>query len=102
MKPLPLIIGFTAGLVVAGVVDHSVVLPASRQAWRVNMDSDVHWPMEKALGDIEQSAAQGDCEKAAAKLRLLNKRFGEYRSGGPTPANWWTDVIATSQPSRKG
>jgi hypothetical protein len=100
MKLLSGLIGFAAGLIVAALVAGLLVLPTSRQQWEVNMESDVHWPLEKALERIEQSSTEADCEKTAAQLRLLNRRFREYRGGGPTPANWWVDVVATTQPTR--
>lgn len=99
MKRLPVILSFAGGFAAATVIGLGLVLPASRQAWQVNTDSDVHRPLEGALQYIEKSAADGDSEKAAAQLRLLNKRFAEYRAGGPTPANWWNDVVATTRPA---
>lgn len=99
MKPFPLIVAFAAGFVLATVIGLAVVMPASRQAWQVNVDSDVHRPLEGALQYIEQAAAAEDCEETAARLRLLNKRFAEYRAGGPTPADWWADVVAATRPA---
>ena len=99
MKPLPLILGFAAGFVATTLIGLALVLPASRQAWQVNTDSDVHRPLEGALQHIEKTAADGDSEKAAAQLRLLNKRLAEYRAGGAAPATWWNDVVATTRPA---
>jgi hypothetical protein len=99
MKPLPVILGFAAGFVLATVVGLAVVLPASREAWRVNVDSDVHRGVQGAMEHVEQSAAKGDCEKAAAQLKVFNERFAKYREGGPPPADWWQEVIATTRPA---
>jgi hypothetical protein len=100
MKPLPLIIGFVAGFGLAVVLGLALVLPAWERARQVDVDSDVHRPLEGALQHIENSAAEGDCPKATAQLQLLNKRFGEYRAGGALPSAWWQEVIATTQPAR--
>ena len=100
MKHLPIILGFAAGFFLASTIGLFVVMPLSRDAQRVNVDSDVHRPLAGALEYIERSAAEGDCEKAAAQLRLLNERFAEYRAGGPLPANWWNEVVATTRPAR--
>ncbi len=91
--------GFVAGFVVATVVGLTLVAPMFRESWRVNIDSDVHRGIQGALEHIEHSAAAGDCDKAAAQLRLLNKRFAEYRAGGPAPTHWWQEVIATTRPA---
>ena len=100
MKRLHLIIGFVSGFILATVIGLVLILPASKDAWQINMDSDVLGPLEGAFVDIEKSATQGDCEKAAAQLGLLKKRFAEYRAGGPAPASWWNEVVATTQPAR--
>lgn len=99
MKPPPFIVGFAVGFMLAAIIGLAVVLPASREAWQANVDSDVHRPLEGALQHVEQAAAEEGCEKSATQLRLLNKRFAEYRAGGPTPANWWTDVVAATRPA---
>ena len=99
MKHLSIILGFAAGFIVATVIGLFVVMPGSRDAYQINIDSDVHRPLQAALESIERAAAHGDCEKAAAQLRLLNKRFAEYRAGGPMPANWWNEVAATTLPA---
>ena len=99
MKPLPLILGFAAGFVLATVIGLAFVLPASREAWQVNVDSDVHRGIQGAMEHVEQSAATGECEKAAAQLKLFNERFAKYREGGPPPADWYQEVIATTRPA---
>ena len=99
MKLLPLIVSFAAGFVLAAVIGFAFVLPMSREACQANTDSDVHRPLEAALQYIEKTAADGDSEKAAGQLRLLNKRFAEYRAGGPAPKNWWHDIVATTRPA---
>lgn len=99
MKLLPLIVGFAAGFVVATVIGLTLILPVPGQAWQANVDSDVYRPLEATLQHIEKSAAEENCEKTSAQLRLLNKRFAEYRAGGPTPANWWNDIVAAAQPA---
>jgi hypothetical protein len=73
------ILAFLAGFVLATIIGLAAVLPMVRDAARVNTDSDVHRPLAGALEYIEQSASTGDCAKAATQLRLLNKRFAEYR-----------------------
>lgn len=98
MKLRMLIIGFGLGFFVAVVIGMTIVLPQSNRASRVNIDSDVHRPLEGALQYVEKSAAEGDCPRAAAQLRLLNKKFAEYRAGGPPPSGWYQDVIATTRP----
>ena len=99
MKPLPLILCFATGFAVATVIGLGLVLPASRGAWRANVDSDVHRGIQGAMEHVEQSAAKGDCEKAAAQLKVFNERFAKYREGGPPPADWWQEVIATTRPA---
>ena len=71
----------------------------SDEARRLNTASDVHHPLNLAIESIEVSAKKGECEKAAAQLGVLRQRFGEYQSGGPTPANWWGEVVAATQPA---
>lgn len=100
MNRLSTCIGFLAGFVVATVIGLAAVVPTLRENWRVNVDSDVYRGVQGALEDIEQSAANGDCEKAAAQLKLFNERFASFRDGGPTPANWWREVVATTRPTR--
>lgn len=99
MNKLRSVTGFLAGFVVATVIGLAVVVPLSRESWQTNVDSDVYRGIQGALADVEQSAAKGDCEKAAAQLKLFNERFAEFRDGGPTPANWWREVIATTRPA---
>jgi hypothetical protein len=99
MKHFPLIVGFAVGFVLATVIGLAFVLPASREAWQVNIDSDVHRGIQGAMEHVEQSAIKGDCERAAAQLNLFNERFAKYREGGPPPADWWQEVIATTQPA---
>ncbi|HEV7301717.1 MAG TPA: hypothetical protein VGN72_20435 [Tepidisphaeraceae bacterium] len=95
-SPLSFLIGF----VIATAIGLTFVVPASKIAWRTNMDSDVHRGIHGALVFIEESANQGDCEKAAAQLNLLNKRFEAYRNaGGPPPSDWMEEVIATTRPA---
>ena len=94
-----MVIGFFAGFAVATVIGLAFVVPMFRESWRVNVDSDVHRGIQGALEDVEQSAAKGDCEKAAAQLKLFNDRFAKYRSGGPPPEQWWQEVIATTRPA---
>ena len=99
MKPFPLIVGFAAGFVLATVIGLAFVLPASREAWQGNVDSDVHRGIQGAMEHVEQSAAKGDCERAAAQLKVFNERFAKYREGGPPPADWYQEVIATTRPA---
>lgn len=100
MNKLSTGIGFLAGFVVATVIGLALVVPTLREMWQVNVDSDVYRGVQGALEDIEQSEANGDCEKAAAQLKLFNERFTSFRDGGPTPANWWREVVATTRPAR--
>jgi hypothetical protein len=99
MKPLPLVVGFLVGSGAAVVIGLALVVPAARHAWQVNVDSDVHRPLEGALQYIEKSAAEGDWPKATVQLRLLNKRFAEYRAGGALPSDWYQEVIAATRPA---
>jgi hypothetical protein len=89
------VIGFLAGFVVATVIGLAFVVPMFRESWRVNVDSDVYRGIQGAMEHVEQSAAKGDCKKASAQLKVFNERFAKYRDGGPPPADWWQDVIAT-------
>lgn len=101
MNKRPVVVGFVAGFVAATVIGLAFVVPMFHEAWRVNVDSDVHRGIQGALEYVEQSAAKGDCAKAAAQLNVFNKRFAEYRRGdGPPPAEWWQEVIATTRPAR--
>lgn len=93
------VIGFLAGFVVATVIGLAFVEPMMREAWRVNVDSDAYRGIQGAMEYIEQSAAEGDCERAAAQLKVFNERFAKYRNGGPPPADWYEEVIATSRPA---
>ena len=98
MKPLPLILSFAAGFVLATVIGLAFVVPMSHDMWRVDLDSDVHRGIQGAMEYVEQSATKGDCEKAAAQLKVFNERFAKYRAGGPPPADWYQEVIATTRP----
>lgn len=95
------VIGFVAGFTFAAAIGLVAVVPMMRDAWRGNMDSDVHRGIQGALEHVEQSAARGDCERAGAQLHLFNKRFAAYRRGdAPPPADWWQEVVATTRPAR--
>ena len=100
MKLLPIAISFVAGFVLATIIGLTVVLPIFRDGWQTNLTSDVHLPLQMALQDIERSATEEHCEKTAVQLRVLNKRFEEYRLGGPTPADWRDEIQAATQPAR--
>ena len=100
IKAGPRFFSFAGGFAVATILGLAFVLPQTRNAQRVNIDSDVHRGLSAALDDIEQNAARGDCARTAAQLRLLNARFLTYREGGgPPPADWWQEVIATMRPA---
>ena len=99
MNRRSIVIGFLTGFAAATVVGLAVVVPMMRESWRLNVDSDVHRGIQGAIEHVEESAAKGDCEKAAAQLKVFNERFAKYRDGGPPPADWWQDVIATTRPA---
>ncbi len=90
---------FALGSIIATAIGLTLVLPAAREAWQVNIDSDAYRGIQGAMVEVEQSAVEGDCEKAAAQLKVFNDRFAEYREGGPIPADWYQDVIS-AQPAR--
>ena len=97
-----LFMSFAAGFVLAAIIGFTVVIPQSHLAWQTNIDSDVHRPLEGALQYVEETAKRGDIEATRAQLRLLNKHFAAYRSGGPLPSDWWGEVVAAAtQPTNE-
>ena len=90
---------FAAGLLVAGVLA-AVAARLSTYSREVHTASDVHHPLNVAFESIERAAAQGDCRKAAAQLRVLKQRYDEFSQGGPAPELWINEVVAAiTQPA---
>jgi hypothetical protein len=98
MKHLRPIVAFAVGFGVATALA-VVVWRTSDEGRRLNTASDVYGPLSLAIESIEESAKKGDCEKAAAQLSVLRRCFDQYQSGGPTPADWWIDVVAATPPA---
>jgi hypothetical protein len=91
-----LLLSFAVGFALATIIGLTVVIPQAHKAWQVNIDSDVHRPLEGALQYVENSAKRGDINAAHAQVRLLNKHFAAYRAGGPLPSDWWHEVEAAA------
>jgi hypothetical protein len=81
------------------------VLDSAREGRRrVQLLSDVQYPLGQCLDDILKTFDRGDGLLAQRKVRLLQVRWSEYLRGGHSPEQFASDVTelvpASMEPAR--
>jgi hypothetical protein len=103
MKAIPAIIAFVVGVVLT-VVACKVLDSAREERRRVQLRSDVQYPLGQCLDDIVKTFDRGDALLAQRKVRLLQVRWSEYLRGGHSPEQFTSDVTelapASTAPAR--
>jgi len=97
MKLLFAFLGFVLGvLMTAGVCRLYYEAKAIKES--SSLSGSVHAPLSTCLDDIVATLDRGDTKLAEQKIRLLQKRWDQYMSGGQVPGQFYDEILELGKP----